>query len=1055
MYRVEGRIVRDFYTDEPTLLKNVCTSWTWSTNTSVDILSDFCDPTGYIKPWAEPLTNPWRLKANGHRVVAYPVLLYCDDTSGNQSKKWNEHNTFLMNAAGLPREHMQWEHNLSFICTSNIAPPLEMLEGIVEQIESCQETGKDVTDMLEVGGVKRETVQGMVGAARTTAETQSVSHRMLENASTLARQKENVDLQTSTGVKDTILHFFLDKLEKARKSLGGDAARQATQEAYTRLPANTFSPYFWRDAVECLSAVHKATIEAHLSSLDISGLGPDVAKPHGHTLVHYAGSLVGCDFRLISQVAVFVLYDMLETKILDAWAALCVLVPLPWMPKIENLDDYMAELNVAIKRFMDCTACWTPQWFNKPKFHLILHIVDHIRRFGPVITFAMEVHKSYNSIVCGWSINSNQMALSLDIARRAAGLLRLWHLLSGGYFEVESDKSDGTTQTKWIQAGVNPRTYGEQPSIITCKLGFPLSESFSCIGMICKKSKNAPSHLEPDFGREVIVCNGDPVALDSFMVFHVQDHFLIGRVAEILTRGQDFEGKADWILLQCYNTGPLVQPYWMPSLSKTERYHLVTPEQINCTVNVQHNCAANRCNLSSSRPVFLKWEHQVEGTQAVRHNDDRTEDLILNMAKMRDAKFISKFREAAPPLDTDSLINIVCESELAAAAPVPSSAGQKHTHSSYNDKDSDDELDQSLTSQVPQSGAIQLPATAVPPAGSIQVGPEVIAAITQMYSLNSERLRSLQSYALAAGDMPLPAKMTSLMSFTALNKCLQLVEETTTKVATFSSELAVLKGLIKTSWVVDDALKAQFTDMVKWALIKEDRTNFVNMYQDILDIEQHPDELKIAKQIKAKTHKAAIVHAICNACNNVCNNARKFLHVACQILVSVQDGPLCLTLEDFAVKWLAHFNPAAVAIPLPVTLLAQVAQVAQVVQICDFAMHNLELLDLDRNDNDENDEGATPAPTSHRVKKKAKVDMAEPKFWKRFKTHLHVQDKDGYQRYIGELITKDHARFGKPNTTVSQGVNILGPSTNPHALMTADHDLNNMLVTMFDHSVCR
>ncbi|KAG1724108.1 uncharacterized protein EDB91DRAFT_1269523 [Suillus paluster] len=382
------------------------------------------------------------------------------------------------------------------------------------------------------------------------------------------------------------------------------------------------------------------------------------------------------------------------------------------------------------------------------------------------------------------------------------------------------------------------------------------------------------------------------------------------------------------------------------------------------------------------------------------------------------------------------------------AAPVPSSAGQKRTHSSYNDEDSDDELDQSLTSQVPQSGAIRLPATAVPPAGSIQVGPEVIAAITQMYSLNSERSCSLQSYALAAGDMPLPANMTSLMSFAALNKCLQLVEETATKVATFSSELAVLKGLIKTSWVVDDALKAQFTDMAKRALVKEDRTNFVNMYQDILDIEQHPDELKIAEQIKAKTHKAAIVRAIRNACNNVRNTARKF------ILVSVQDGPLCLTLEDFAVSWLTRFNPAAVVIPLPVTLLAQV------VQIRDFAMHNLELLDLDGNDDDENDEGATPAPTSRCVKKKAKVDTAEPKFWKRFETHLraqkdhYAQDKDGYQRYIGELITKDRARFGKPNTTVSRGDNIPGPSTNPHALMTADHDLNNMLVTMFDHSVC-
>ncbi|KAG2032254.1 hypothetical protein BDR03DRAFT_874342 [Suillus americanus] len=487
MYCVDGRIARDFYTYKPTLLKNgmLC------------MPSDCCDPTGCVKPWAEPLMNPWRLKANGHCVVAYPVLLYCDDTSGNQSKKWNEHNTFLMNAAGLPQEHMQWEYNLNFICTSNIAPPLEMLEGAVEQIESCQETGiwaydcschdivlmiisvlallgdnpiqsefacyaglmskffcrccwvkgKDVADMLEVGGVKKETVQGMVSRIKRfmkVAETESISHQMLENASTLARQKENVDLQTSTGVKDTVLHFFLDKLEKARKSLSLNLHSDTPIEIL-HVVLLGFLKYFWQDAVERLSAVNKATIEACLSSLDVSGLGSNVAKPRGHTLVHYAGSLVGRDFRLISQVAVFVLYDMLETKILDAWAALCVLVPLLWMPKIDNLDDYMV--------------------------------------FGPAITFATEVHESYNSIVHGWSINSNRMAPSQDIAQRAAGLLRLQHLLSSGYFEVESDKSDGTTQTEWVQAGVNPRAYGEQPSIITCKLGFPLSESFSHMGM--------------------------------------------------------------------------------------------------------------------------------------------------------------------------------------------------------------------------------------------------------------------------------------------------------------------------------------------------------------------------------------------------------------------------------------------------------------------------------------------------------------------------------------------------------------------------------------------
>lgn len=92
-------------------------------------------PLDNIEPWVRPPLNPWRTKARGRRVLSYPMWLYCDDTSGNRSKKWNEHNSFLMVSANLPREMAHKEANVHFICTSNAAPPLEMLEGIVADIE--------------------------------------------------------------------------------------------------------------------------------------------------------------------------------------------------------------------------------------------------------------------------------------------------------------------------------------------------------------------------------------------------------------------------------------------------------------------------------------------------------------------------------------------------------------------------------------------------------------------------------------------------------------------------------------------------------------------------------------------------------------------------------------------------------------------------------------------------------------------------------------------------------------------------------------------------------
>lgn len=91
-------------------------------------------PLGVWTPSGESGENRWRKVARGHRVVAFPMWLFCDDTSGNVSKKWNKHNSFLFTAAGLPRQFVHREYNVHFLATSNTAPPLEMLDGITAQL---------------------------------------------------------------------------------------------------------------------------------------------------------------------------------------------------------------------------------------------------------------------------------------------------------------------------------------------------------------------------------------------------------------------------------------------------------------------------------------------------------------------------------------------------------------------------------------------------------------------------------------------------------------------------------------------------------------------------------------------------------------------------------------------------------------------------------------------------------------------------------------------------------------------------------------------------------
>jgi len=58
-----------------------------------------------------------------------------------------------------------------------------------------------------------------------------------------------------------------------------------------------------------------------------------------------------------------------------------------------------ANLEAKINEFLLRTAKWTPQWFNKGKFHMILHLPSHIRRFGPASLFATEAFESFNAVI--------------------------------------------------------------------------------------------------------------------------------------------------------------------------------------------------------------------------------------------------------------------------------------------------------------------------------------------------------------------------------------------------------------------------------------------------------------------------------------------------------------------------------------------------------------------------------------------------------------------------------------------------------------------------------
>ncbi|KAL1674996.1 hypothetical protein EV122DRAFT_219370 [Schizophyllum commune] len=761
--------------------------------------------SGQTRAWT--LTDPkegnkWRAKSRGYRTYAFPIWMYCDDTSGNVSKKWNKHNSFLFTPAGLSRSEVHKEYNVHFLATSNIAPPLEMLDGIVEQLEDAQESGiwawdsdtkepvllipsvlallgdnpmqsefachiglrgklfcrtcwvkgfdgaqddeanplpDDASDnpavaegpappkrksratkkMAETAGALLARLRAFIkpGKARQKRETISQLRSTFVTATTTVNKKTALEKErTETGIKDTYqLHFMESLFASYNKKRGKDNKLAALAEKVSKLPENTMSPvwringldphsdtpveilhvvllgfvkYFWRDLIQnqLKKKDHKKELlKIRLSSLDVSGLG--ISELNGNTLVQYAGSLTGRDFRAIAQVAPFVIYDMVSSDCYEAWLALSKLVPLIWQPEIEDIRSYLPLLQLEIQRFLLCTARWSSQWFNKPKFHILVHLPDHIRRFGPAILFATEAFESFNAVIRAKSVHSNRHAPSRDIALAFAQGNRIRHLMAGGCIARSASPpsthlSTGNTVTSrertippylpspgsWRTTGPGPQRICSRPSTATRYLG--LTNDHATSRVLPTAFPASPMH-EYRTCAEYVLENGDRCTPGQFVIIRASlsgPATYVAAVREIIQQAnspEDYAQTPSGILVELADVDTAAPvSCGMPSLKVHGQYAMVSAPSLLCTVNTQHRCVAHKCQPTGVH-VYYEERDKARPRNAPRilHSKD-PHDILLNTAQMRDAKYLQRYRVSSGQ-DLDSEENVLTASSMA------------------------------------------------------------------------------------------------------------------------------------------------------------------------------------------------------------------------------------------------------------------------------------------------------------------------------------------------------------------------------------------------------
>jgi len=95
-----------------------------------------------MKEWEELTSeNHWKKSSGGLHVEMVPLVLFSDDVSGNESKKWNKFDVWAMLLAGLPKSANHQLENIHFICASNRVGCLKMTDPLVNDMLVLEKEG--------------------------------------------------------------------------------------------------------------------------------------------------------------------------------------------------------------------------------------------------------------------------------------------------------------------------------------------------------------------------------------------------------------------------------------------------------------------------------------------------------------------------------------------------------------------------------------------------------------------------------------------------------------------------------------------------------------------------------------------------------------------------------------------------------------------------------------------------------------------------------------------------------------------------------------------------
>ncbi|SJL18296.1 uncharacterized protein ARMOST_21882 [Armillaria ostoyae] len=532
------------------------------------------------------------------------------------------------------------------------------------------------------------------GVFRTAQEIRDELQKQLRQAM-YGVEKTVSDMQTATGVKDKVAQHWIEQLlAKAKDLKQADPSRsiesvaEELQKWFDDQPGDKINPlldiagldpsqdtpveilhtillgiikYIWHMVHTSMSDTDRDLFAIRLQATNIDGL--TVPPIRAAYMMQYRNNLIGKHFKTLMQTMAFHVHDIVtpaQFRLIKAAGALGALL---WVPEIENMAQYLKDLDTLIGNVLDAFGDVDPsKILIKIKLHLLPHLLSDIRRFGPAIRNSTEVFECYNAIFRLCSIYSNHQAPSRDIALKFCGMDRLRHMISGGYYWSDGDK-------KWVQAGKSVLDILHSKPIIQRHLGWVAPTKLTP-GLIRMKSKkkaipvewsmtkaseystrlNVPLSSLWRHGTTVTAQSGDRCAIGSWVIFKddaMSDLYYVGRVYELLIHEQGASSDATQLVtLESFNLGDSLHPdFDCPVLQRVDSlggkdFTVIESKLIQFIISVQHDCRLMHCRASLLQPQVQERQIMEKTNHTISHSDD--EHFIINMFALHNATLLRK-----------------------------------------------------------------------------------------------------------------------------------------------------------------------------------------------------------------------------------------------------------------------------------------------------------------------------------------------------------------------------------------------------------------------------